>query len=186
MNETLKTVELAPGLTVQLVQGDITGAQVDGIVNAANDRLQHGGGVAGVIARRGGPSIQRESTAWVKEHGPVDHATPAVTGGGDLPCEVVIHAVGPVWGAGEEAEKLRAAVTGSLQAAATRRLSSLALPAISTGIYSYPLDQAAEVILTAIRDYAAEAKKTSLETVQVVLYDQPAVDAFSEVWETLF
>jgi len=185
MNETLKTVELVLGLKVQLAQGDITAARVDGIVNAANARLQHGGGVAGVIARRGGPSIQRESTAWVEEHGPVDHATPAVTGG-DLPCKYVIHAVGPVWGAGEEAEKLRSAVTGSLQAAATRRLSSLALPAISTGIYGYPLDQAAEVILTAVRDYAAEAKKTSLEIVQVVLHDQPAVDAFNEVWETLF
>ena len=93
--------------TLRLVQGDITERDTDAIVNAANSFLQHGGGVAGAISRRGGLVIQRESDAWVSEHGPVSHAEPAVTWGGSLPCRYVIHAVGPVWGEATKIESWR-------------------------------------------------------------------------------
>src|SRR5689334_681962 len=83
---------------VRLVEGDITEERVDAIVNAANQHLQHGGGVAGAIVRKGGPSIQRESNAI----GFTPTGSAAITGAGDLPCKFVIHAVGPVWGSGDE------------------------------------------------------------------------------------
>ena len=86
--------------------------------------LQHGAGVAGAILRRGGPAIQRESDAWVQRHGPVSHAAPAWTSGGNLACRIVIHAVGPVWGDGDEDAKLAEAVTGSLRLADELGLAS--------------------------------------------------------------
>ena len=107
------------------MQGDITQEQVDAIVNAANSHLQHGGGVAGVIAHKGGQVIQQESHAWVRAHGPVSHAKPAYTSAGRLPCRYIIHAVGPVWGAGDEDHKLSAAVRGSLERADELNLRSI-------------------------------------------------------------
>lgn len=186
MNKILQETKLSSGGTLQLVQGDITAARVDAIVNAANAQLEHGGGVAGVISRKGGPRIQQESRAWVEKHGPVSHGSPALTSGGELPCDYVIHAVGPVWGSGDEASKLRQAVTGSLKAADRNQLSSLALPAISTGIFGYPQDQAASVILTAIQEYAEDHPDSSLNAVQLILYDDQAAETFSQVWNGLF
>jgi O-acetyl-ADP-ribose deacetylase (regulator of RNase III) len=168
------------------VQGDLTAEEVDGIVNAANRHLKHGGGVAGAIARRGGPQIQAESDAWVREHGPVLYSEPAYTGAGRLACRYVIHAVGPVWGEGEEDEKLAAAVSGSLRLAESLDLSSIALPAISTGIFGFPMERAARVILRAIQSYLDRNPRSSLKQVRLVLYDPPAVDvfvkAFAEQW----
>jgi O-acetyl-ADP-ribose deacetylase len=164
------------------VQGDITALQVDAIVNAANAHLQHGGGVAGIISRKGGPAIQKESDAWVREHGPVPHAEPAVTSGGNLPCRYVIHAVGPVWGEGDEDRKLTEAVTGSLSTADKLGLSSMAFPAISTGIFGFPKERAAGVTFSAIADFFANKMESSITLVQMVLYDQPTLDAFMKVW----
>jgi O-acetyl-ADP-ribose deacetylase len=172
-----------PSLHVlQLVQGDITTAQVDAIVNAANANLQHGGGVAGAISRRGGPVIQRESDAWIKEHGPVTHAEPAVTWGGSLPCRYVIHAVGPVWGEGDEDRKLAEAVTGSLLAADRLELASLAMPAVSTGIFGFPKERAAGAILSAIERFFIDKPESTVNLVQMVLYDPPTLEAFTKVW----
>ncbi len=117
MNRVLLETNLTGGRTLQMVQGDLTQESVDAIVNAANSQLQHGGGVAGAIVRRGGPQIQAESEAWVREHGPVSHAKPAITRSGSLPCRYIIHAVGPVWGEGDEDAKLSAAIHGALAAA---------------------------------------------------------------------
>src|SRR2546422_11703553 len=97
---------LRSGHRVAVGQGDLTEEAVDAIVNAANEYLSHGGGVAGAIVRRGGPKIQHESDAWVNAHGPAQHDRPALTGAGRLPCRAVIHAVGPMWGDGDEAQKL--------------------------------------------------------------------------------
>ena len=94
------------GIVLMIKQGDITLAETEAIVNAANKRLRHGGGVAGAIARRGGPAIQAESAMWVAEHGPISADKPAFTSGGEMACKYVIHAVGPVWGEGDEDEKL--------------------------------------------------------------------------------
>src|SRR5512142_2026007 len=117
MNKVLSERILPTGQSVQLVQGDLTTEEVGAIVNAANEHLQHGGGVAWAISKKGGPAIQRESDSWIRHHGPVTHARPAWTSGGLLPATYVIHAVGPVWGDGDEDHKLAAAVTGSLQVA---------------------------------------------------------------------
>ena len=116
------------GQVIRVVQGDLTAEAVDAIVNAANEHLMHGGGVAGAISRRGGPLIQRESSAWVRERGPVPTGSAAITGGGNLPCRHVIHAVGPVWGAGDEEFKLAAAVRSALDLASARELRSISMP----------------------------------------------------------
>src|SRR5512139_1492600 len=125
MNKVLVEKRLSADQIIQLVQGDITLEEVDAIVNAANERLQHGGGVAWAISRKGGPAIQKESDQWIREHGLVSHSHPAWTSGGRLPARYVIHAVGPVWGDGNEDKKLSEAVTGSLRLAEELKCSSI-------------------------------------------------------------
>ncbi len=189
MSTTLKESALPTGQSLEIAQGDLTQEAVDAIVNAANARLMHGGGVAAAISRRGGPAIQQESVEWVRLHGPVSHAEPAYTSGGDLPCRYVIHAVGPVWGADDEAAaqaadaKMAAAVAGSLKVADQLKLESIAFPAISTGIFDFPKQRAARVIFAAITNYLATHPASSLRLVRLTLYDQPTVDAFKEAWE---
>ena len=156
---------------------------VDAIVNAANAQLQHGGGVAGAIARRGGPSIQAESNAWVREHGPVSHSEPAYTRAGSLPSRYVIHAVGPVWGSGDEDAKLAAAIRGSLSRAEQLELKSIALPAISTGIFGFPVARAASIFLTTLQDYFTENPTSCLKLVRLTLYDRKTLDIFIQEWE---
>ncbi len=166
------------GLTLEIAQGDLTTETVDAIVNAANRQLQHGGGVAGAIVRCGGQSIQTESDAWVRLHGEVEHAHPAWTYAGSLPCKYVIHAVGPVWGEGSEDQKLAAAVSGSLDTAESLQCESLALPAISTGIFGFPPDRAAGVILHSVRAWAGDHPPATLRVVRIVLFDGPALSVF--------
>jgi putative ATPase len=168
--------------TVQIAQGDITLEQVDAIVNAANEYLQHGGGVAWSIVQRGGDVIQEESDVWVKEHGLVLHSIPAWTSGGALSAKYVIHAVGPVWGAGDEDEKLHDAIQGSLRVADELKLESIAMPAISTGIFGFPKDRAARVMLNAIYEYL-EKEKSNLKIIRITLFDQSTADEFVRIWE---
>ena len=178
MNTVLKERNLPTSQTIQIVQGDITAEEVDAIVNAANEHLQHGGGVAWAISKRGGPTIQQESDEWIQTKGTVSHAHPAWTSGGLLPAKYVIHAVGPVWGDGNEDVKLSAAVTGSLRVADELGLKSVAFPAISTGIFGFPKERAAKVIFEAIETYFEETTSTGLKIIKLVLFDQPTVDAF--------
>lgn len=184
MNRVLREVKIKTGQTIQIVQGDLTQENVDAIVNAANEHLKHGGGVAGAIVRRGGRVIQSESDRWVQEHGPVSHGEPAYTRAGDLPAQYVIHAVGPVWGSGDEDTKLEQAVMGSLRTADDLVLNSIAFPAISTGIFGFPKDRAGRVILRAIQHYFEANPESGLEKIRLTLYDQPTVDTFIEVWES--
>ena len=178
MNTVLKERNLPTSQTIQIVQGDITAEEVDAIVNAANEHLQHGGGVAWAISKRGGPTIQQESDEWIQTKGTVSHAHPAWTSGGLLPAKYVIHAVGPVWGDGNEDVKLSAAVIGSLRVADELGLKSVAFPAISTGIFGFPKERAAKVIFEAIETYFEETTSTGLKIIKLVLFDQPTVDAF--------
>jgi O-acetyl-ADP-ribose deacetylase (regulator of RNase III) len=182
MNKIIQETSLPSGQTLQLVQGDITAETTDAIVNAANERLQHGAGVAGAIVRRGGPVIQRESNEWVRKHGPVSHAAPAWTSAGNLPCRYVIHAVGPVWGDGDEDAKLGAAVSGSLRVADELKLESISVPAISTGIFGFPKENAARVILTAIREYFTHNSASKISLVRLVFYDADTLAAFQKAW----
>ena len=188
MNTVLKEWVLPTGQTIQIMQGDITIEEVDAIVNAANEHLQHGGGVAWAISKRGGPAIQQESDEWIRAHGKVSHAHPAWTSGGLLPARYVIHAVGPVWGhshiagaGGEEDAKLAEAVTGSLRVADKLELKSIAFPAISTGIFGFPKERAAKIILKVIGTYFEEHPLSGINIVKLVLFDQSTVEAFLKV-----
>ena len=185
MNRILVERSLDSGQRLQIVQGDLTQERVDAIVNAANEFLQHGGGVAAAIVRRGGAQIQAESDAWVQEHGPVRHDAPAYTRAGNLPCRYVIHAVGPVWGEGEEEAKLASAVAGSLGLADRLKLRSIAFPAISTGIFGFPKEAAAAAILTAIEDYCTQNIDSGLLEIRLTLFDQPTIEAFLKRWKSI-
>jgi O-acetyl-ADP-ribose deacetylase (regulator of RNase III) len=174
------------GTHVLLLRGDLTQARVDAIVNAANAHLSHGGGVAGAIVRQGGREIQQESDAWVLRHGPISHDHPAITGAGRLPCRKIIHALGPIWGEGDEDARLHAAFTGALRLADEQGLASLAFPAISTGIYGFPLPRAAHVSLQAVASYFHNHPGTSIREVQLILFDQTAYDVFLQAFRQLW
>jgi putative ATPase len=181
MNTMIMETSLAAGQRLQLVQGDITLEKTDAIVNAANRYLHHGGGVAGAIVRRGGQTIQKESDEWVEGHGMVESASPAWTSGGNLPARYVIHAVGPVWGEGDEEKRLSEAVTGSLRTADELKVESVSIPAISTGIFGFPRQLAATVILTAVRDYFQE-HEGGLKLVKIVINDEGMIKTFAKAW----
>lgn len=183
MNRAVKEHIFSSGQKLQIAQGDITVETVDAIVNAANCHLAHGAGVAGAIVRRGGPQVQAESNQWVHEHGPVTHANPAVTKAGNLPCRYIIHAVGPRWGDGDEAAKLKAAVHGSLRSAEQLGLESIAFPAISTGIFGSPRSLAAQVILSTVLEHLSHNPASSLKLIRLVLFDQETLQAFLKTWE---
>ena len=184
MNSVLVERILSTGQTLQIVQGDITVDEVDAIVNAANEQLQHGGGVAWAISKRGGPTVQKESDDWVRKHGPVSHSHPAWTLGGLLPAKYIIHAVGPVWGDGDEDKKLADATTGSLRVADELKCKSISMPAISTGIFGFPKDRAAKIIFSAIETYFTETKNSTTQTVRVLLFDDATVKVFLNIWES--
>ena len=184
MSKLLAQGSYRSGQSLEIVQGDITQEQVDAIVNAANAHLRHGAGVAGAILRRGGDVIRQESDAWVQAHGPVSHAQPAWTSAGALPAKYVIHAVGPVWGEGDEEAKLADAVRGSLRLAGELGCTSIALPAISTGIFGYPPEQAARVIFSTIEKFFT-ANPSPLKIVRLVLFDSDTALTFLSVWRKL-
>jgi O-acetyl-ADP-ribose deacetylase (regulator of RNase III) len=152
--------------------GDITRMKTEGIVNAANSSLMGGGGVDGAIHRGGGPSILEECKGLRKTRYPDGLPTgdAAATGAGNLPARYVIHTVGPVWhgGGSGEAEKLSGCYRRSLEEAAKLRLKEVAFPAISTGIYGYPKEEAARVAFEAVREFLETAKLP--ETVYFVFF----------------
>lgn len=174
---------LPSGQILALHHGDLTEERVDAIVNAANERLAHGGGLAAAIVRRGGRVIQAESDAWVREHGPASHARPALTGAGQLPCRFVIHAVGPVWGSGDEDARLRTAYTAALEMADAHGLTSIAFPSISTGLFGFPVARAAPIAVQAGLDFCAARPSTPVREIRFTLIDAPTVEAFRRVFE---
>lgn len=186
MNKLIREYIFETGKVLQILLGDITKEHVDVIVNAANACLQHGGGVAGVISLKGGSIIQMESDQWLVENGPVQHASPAYTSGGDLPCKYVIHAVGPIWGEGDEDKELAEAVAGSLVLGDQLGLSSIAFPAISTGIFRFPIERAAKIILEAFRTYIKQNPAANLGQIRLVLYDQQSLYVFLRIAESVF
>lgn len=184
MNAVLVEKILPTGQTLQVVQGDITIEEVDAIVNAANEHLQHGGGVAWAISKKGGDAIQRESDEWVRKYGPVSHAQPAWTSGGLLPAKYIIHAVGPVWaGDGTDDAKLASAVTGSLRVADELKCDSISMPAISTGIFGFPKDRAAGIIFKSINTYFEAGRESNIRVIRIVLFDKSTIDTFLKTWK---
>lgn len=159
-----------------LKQGDITEEDVDAIVNAANSSLLGGGGVDGAIHRRGGPAILAECRTIVARIGRCEPGEAVRTTGGRLKAEHVVHTVGPVYRGGDngEAEVLARAWTRSLEVAHEAGARSVALPAISTGVYGYPVGEAACVSLTAAATYLRE-HDTAFDEVRVVLFSEEAL-----------
>jgi O-acetyl-ADP-ribose deacetylase len=168
---------------IELHQGDITEQRVDAIVNAANAQLAGGGGVDGAIHRRGGPSIMEETKRRYPGGCPTGSAV--ISSAGNLSAKYVIHAVGPVWRGGSqgEAEELAGAYRRSLELAVEHECRSLALPALSTGAYGYPIDLASRVALATIRDFLAQHNRP--EVVRFVLFSAGAYGAFSAALEEL-
>jgi O-acetyl-ADP-ribose deacetylase (regulator of RNase III) len=167
--------------TVRLVQGDITERDTDAIVNAANSYLQHGGGVAGAIVRKGGQIIQEESDRI--GFTPVGHAV--LTSAGSLPAKFVIHAVGPRLGEGDEENKLKNAVLHSLLLASQKGLRSISMPAISSGIFGFPKDRCAKILVGESLAFLEEQTGSSLQSIEFCIYDNLTLSFFKREFEKL-
>lgn len=172
------------GCAIDLFQGDITEFVCDAMVNAANSSLGDGGGVAGAIHRVGGPSI----LAACEAIGSCPTGEARLTTAGQLPCQRVIHTVGPIWKGGQdgEADLLRSAYRESLRLAATHELRHVAFPSISTGAYSYPLDQAAPLALKTVKDFLTAAESGHLRRITFVLFDRAHYQSYQKALFTIF
>ncbi len=165
--------------TLELVEGDITELETDAIVNAANSSLILGAGVAGAIKTKGGAAIQQECT----KIGNCSVGNAVITTGGNLQAKHVIHAVGPRMGEGGEDKKLNNATLNSLKLADANNLQSIGFPAISTGIFGFPIQRCAEIMLSAV--FLHLQGKTNLKKVVFCLYGREAFDVFENILERL-
>ncbi len=160
---------------LELVEGDITQQDTEALVNAANEQLRVGGGVDGAINRAGGPKIQEEA----RKIGRCPTGQAVITTGGDLKAKYVIHTVGPIYQDGRqgEAELLASAYRESLKMASAKGIKSLAFPSLSTGVYGYPVADAARIALTTVKAYLAQHPE--IELVRFVLFGKPTFEAFA-------
>ncbi len=168
-----KELDIA-GKKLRIVEGDLTEQDVDAIVNAANSHLQHGGGVAGAIVRKGGTVIQDESDRI--GFTPVGSAV--ITSAGRLKARHVIHTVGPRWGEGDEQNKLESAIRSSLELAEQKGLKTLSFPAVSAGIFGFPKDRCARIIVKTIISYLKSHPEGSLVRVDACLFGSEMVQHF--------
>jgi O-acetyl-ADP-ribose deacetylase (regulator of RNase III) len=175
------TEQKIAGKTLRIVQGDITERKVDAIVNAANSHLQHGGGVAGAIVRKGGQVIQDESDTI----GFVPAGDAAITTAGKLPAQFVIHAVGPRMGEGDEDNKLKRAVRSSLLLASEKGLKSISIPAISSGIFGFPKDRCAMILVREAGMFIRENPASSLELIEFCLFDDLTTGHFKTAFDRI-
>lgn len=173
---TLMIKQIQNGKSLQLVKGDITERKVDVIVNAANSYLKHGSGVAGAIVRKGGHVIQEESD----KIGFVLVGLAVMTTAGRLPCKAVIHTVGPRMGEGDEDNKLKNAVRNSLSLASQKGFQSISMPAISSGIFGFPKDRCAEILLSESMKFVDANPHTSLEMIEFCIYDDETLSYFEK------
>lgn len=166
---------------IRLFKGDITKVQADAIVNAANSSLLGGGGVDGAIHRAGGAKVLEECVAIRNRQGKCKTGEAVITTGGNLPARYVIHTVGPVWNGGHknEAEVLANCYRNSLNLAVKNGVTTIAFPNISTGIYGYPKDKAAEVAVIAVKDFLAENE--SIQEVIFVCFDDENLALYQDL-----
>jgi len=158
---------------VRIIRGDLTQSNSDAIVNAANSHLQHGGGVAGAIVRKGGQVIQEESN----KIGYVPVGSCALTTGGSLKAKYIIHAVGPRWGEGDEENKLKNAVESTLKIAAEKKFKTISMPAISAGIFGFPKERCARIIVNEAVGFLRN-NETSLKEIDICLVDDDIIKFF--------
>jgi O-acetyl-ADP-ribose deacetylase (regulator of RNase III) len=174
---TIDELRLKNDKIIRLVKGDITERKVDVIVNAANSYLKHGAGVAGAIVRKGGLIIQQESD----KIGYVEVGSAVLTTSGKLPCDAVIHAVGPKMGQGNEDNKLRKAIQSCLRLAADKGFKSISVPAISSGIFGFPKDRCARILLEESKNFLESKGNTtrvSIEIVELCIFDDETLSYF--------
>ncbi len=183
MSKILGYSILAHGRRMELEKGDLTEEHVDVIVNAANQWLQHGAGVAGAIIQKGGAIIQKESNEWVAKHGSITRDLPAYTNAGSLPCKYVIHAVGPIWGEGDEEEKLYRAIRGALILAVQLKAQTLSIPPISTGIFGFPKEKAAPIFYSTINNFWLSETECPLTKIRIMIIDDLTSDVFLNALE---
>ena len=165
---------------IQLVQGDITQEETDAIVNAANKELSPGGGVSGAIHKAAGPGLWEEA----KRIGGCGTGEAAITYGHNLKVKYVIHTVGPVYsGSPDDSKLLRSCFIESLHLASTHDIKTISFPAISTGIFGYPVPEAAHVSLRAVRDYLQE--HAEIKTVRFILFSESDLAVFQKTLENL-
>jgi len=165
---------------IVIQKGDITEMDVDAIVNAANNDLLLGAGVAGAIARKGGESIQKECN----EIGSIPVGFAAITGAGNLKAQFVIHAASMgLGGMRTTAKTLQTSTTHSLRLAAEKGLKTIAFPAVGTGVSGFPMGQCAEIMLNEAAEHLG--KETSIETIYFVLFDEASQLTFANTWEKL-
>lgn len=167
------------------MRGDITAQDTDAIVNAANSSLMGGGGVDGAIHRAGGPAILDECKRIVADTGRLPTGRAVITTGGNLPAKHVIHTVGPVWRGGgkNEPDLLASAYRESLQLAVDNDLKTVSFPSISTGAYSYPPAQAAQVAIDTVVEFIKSDDR--LQEVRFVLFDDRTYHAYAEALEPI-
>ena len=172
---------------LELIQGDITKAQVDAIVNAANSALVGGGGVDGAIRRAGGDEIEQACAEIRSREGGCPTGKAVITPGGNLHAKYVIHTVGPVWEGGNsgESELLASCYQESLQLAIENDIQSIAFPSISTGIYGYPTEKAAVVALTAVKELVFQSNAMP-STIQFILFDEATHTCYLDALLTVF
>ena len=170
---------------LSLIQGDITRQDTDTIVNAANSGLMGGGGVDGAIHRAGGPAILEDCKKIVAEKGRLPAGQAVITTGGKMKTRHVIHTVGPVWHDGKkgEPETLASAYRESLKLAVDNGLKTVSFPSISTGVYGYPVEKAAQVALGTIADFLKQ--DTSLKEIVFVLFDSRTCEAYEKVLQKM-
>ncbi|NWF75776.1 MAG: macro domain-containing protein [Nitrospirae bacterium] len=169
------------GKLLRLVLGDITERDVDAIVNAANSYLQHGGGVAGAIVKKGGHIIQEESDRI----GFVPVGNAAITSAGRLPAKYVIHAVGPRMGEGDEDNKLKEAIINSLQLADKKGIKSISMPAISSGIFGFPKDRCAMILVRTALDYIRKNPRSCLTLIEFCIFDEVTAKYFKSEFDKI-
>ena len=182
-HKTVLCATVLGGGNIRIMQGDLTEYPVDILVNAANTDLQHGGGIAGQISRKGGPEIQAESSRYIREHGRLKEGDAVLLyAKGVLPCKAIIHTVGPKWAGGRanEEETIATAVHGSLHLLAetdSAHYRSIAFPALSTGIYGVPLGVSARGMLAGVRKFFDENANSTLRVV-IMLYKEEDIEPF--------
>jgi len=163
----------------RIVKADITERRVDAIVNAANSYLRHGGGVAAAILRKGGPTIQEESN----KIGYVPVGSAVVTSSGNLSCNWVIHAVGPRMGEGQEDLKLRKVIENVLKVATRNKIKSISIPAISSGIFRFPKDKCAEILIDESRKFVQQNSDKFLTLIEFCIFDEETYAYFKKELE---
>lgn len=178
--QLIDEIRMSNDKIIRLIKGDITDQNVDVVVNPANSYLKHGGGVAGAIVRKGGKIIQTESD----KIGFVPVGSSVITTSGELPCQAIIHTVGPKMGEGNEDIKLSKSIHSSLSLASENSYKSISIPAISSGIFGFPKDRCANILLDESIKFL-QNNKTSLQTIEFCIIDNETLFHFKMKFKKL-